>query len=406
MNQAITPQTPSQQTPYPEVVTSICIDDIKPRVNGDSSDDDKDIIEKLKISIKLSGFFTSISVDSNKFLLTGKHRLQALKDLKREGWDGHSSSGAVVLYDAIPCIFVGLDSEADPMTAKLHELAENHVRKQRTKEHDNAFIELLLDNGFHFGSGRNIPNVQSINMMLMSLFGLSRNKASKMVSVYKNRNADKSESSNVSATTCATQDKKPKSVAANDDIQNQTDMFPDSENVPEANNDIEPCTPSNEDQVSVAQTLIDATMAPTPEIESCIDQSTKVAEDTPNSLDTETHPEDPDTEQAKEPVEDKGQLIPTDKCYSHGNEQTIQAVEPFTVNTEEVIDQTESFESSKELTRQKIKGHAVLVITQLDELQKMCKEYNVNPTTQSPTLSFYSVSTLIINIKDFINKIN
>ena len=160
---------------------------IKPRPNGNVRELDKTNVENLKGSILKRGFNSTILVDQNGLLLCGANRLEALTQLKAEGWDGTAEDGSRLSYDEIPCIQRRFDSAVDKLEALATEVSENVIRKQMSKEEVMAAIQRLIDQGFKHNDVRVGDDETSLNQALAKSLGLSKATASRRVKEYFNK---------------------------------------------------------------------------------------------------------------------------------------------------------------------------------------------------------------------------
>jgi len=171
-------QEPSNETNVEQELSTtksinIPLEQILPRVNGDLRPINQEHVENIKTAIKAKGFTSTILVDSRYHLIGGGHRLEALVQLKNEGWNGKSTNGSYLSFDAILCVVHKNDSSMDKDEAFILELAENVVRKDLTSEEIDKAIEIFYSRGFRHSSKRQKDGEPSITMMLREAFNMS-----------------------------------------------------------------------------------------------------------------------------------------------------------------------------------------------------------------------------------------
>jgi len=188
----IIPDDPQESTIREEThIREIPLERIRNRANQNGRPLNPSHVKTLKESIQLTGFTTSITVDKYNHLISGAHRLEALRELKRDGWDGRVNESICVDFSKIPCKVTPIDSEHDPILTAFIEFGENAIRKNFSPEEFDHLVGKLVASGYEFSNGRVEGGKKSISMVLKRVLNLNDSKISRLLAEYKNREASR-----------------------------------------------------------------------------------------------------------------------------------------------------------------------------------------------------------------------
>lgn len=207
--------SPTAKMPYAPTagdddVRSISIHKIGPRVNGDLRELKPDHLLAMAETLNAVGLLQSITVDAQKRLLAGKHRLGAsqllaglrdcktieerralftkitghdygtkfddhLKALKCDGFEKHHPG------DAIPCRIMPVDSAKNPDIALQFEVIENEKRQDFSRAEVVTIAEKLKEMGFIDRAGRPSDHEKALKPALALIIGKSERQVRRLM---------------------------------------------------------------------------------------------------------------------------------------------------------------------------------------------------------------------------------
>lgn len=166
------------------------VDGILPRKNAPTRELSPEHVLALASSIAQLGMIEPIAIDKGSRLVAGAHRLAALRllnaaqDGRRDVWmqlfpqriPGQEFAELERLEPIsrpVPVHILGFDSETDPATALLIEVAENEKRRNYSHEEVRGFAMRLQDAGYRRQDGRPRQGERALIPVLAATLGVS-----------------------------------------------------------------------------------------------------------------------------------------------------------------------------------------------------------------------------------------